>query len=37
MTKCTWVVGCDWKRRGAPEYIEEILSGGVTADATDGA
>ncbi|XKG90242.1 DNA translocase FtsK 4TM domain-containing protein [Vreelandella venusta] len=26
----------DWKRRGAPEYIEEILSGGVTADALTG-
>ncbi|WP_282563384.1 DNA translocase FtsK [Halomonas dongshanensis] len=26
----------DWKRRGAPEYIEEILSGGVTADALAG-
>ncbi|MDQ7727156.1 DNA translocase FtsK 4TM domain-containing protein [Halomonas sp. SpR8] len=26
----------DWKRRGAPEYIEEILSGGVSADALTG-
>jgi len=26
----------DWKRRGAPQYIEEILSGGVTADALTG-
>lgn len=26
----------DWKRRGSPEYIEEILSGGVTADALTG-
>ncbi|MGM0858393.1 MAG: DNA translocase FtsK [Pseudomonadota bacterium] len=26
----------DWKRRGEPEYIEEILSGGVTADALAG-
>ncbi|WP_407081068.1 DNA translocase FtsK [Halomonas faecis] len=26
----------DWKRRGEPEYIEEILSGGVTADALTG-
>ena len=26
----------DWKRRGTPEYIEEILSGGVTADALTG-
>ncbi|MDR5859315.1 DNA translocase FtsK [Halomonas eurihalina] len=26
----------DWKRRGEPEYIEEILSGGVSADALAG-
>ena len=26
----------DWKRRGTPEYIEEILSGGVSADALTG-
>ena len=26
----------DWKRRGEPEYIEEILSGGVSADALTG-
>ena len=26
----------DWKRRGTPDYIEEILSGGVTADALTG-
>ncbi|WP_425431973.1 DNA translocase FtsK 4TM domain-containing protein [Halomonas korlensis] len=26
----------DWKRRGEPEYIEEILSGGVSADALVG-
>ncbi|OWV29118.1 DNA translocase FtsK [Halomonas campaniensis] len=26
----------DWKRRGSPEYIEEILSGGVSADALTG-
>ncbi|MFD2190477.1 DNA translocase FtsK 4TM domain-containing protein [Pistricoccus aurantiacus] len=26
----------DWKRRGEPQYIEEILSGGVTADALTG-
>ncbi|MGY4877968.1 DNA translocase FtsK 4TM domain-containing protein [Vreelandella aquamarina] len=26
----------DWKRRGEPEYIEEILTGGVTADALAG-
>ncbi|ART64805.1 cell division protein FtsK [Kushneria marisflavi] len=26
----------DWKRRGEPEYIDEILSGGVSADALAG-
>ncbi|WP_148254370.1 DNA translocase FtsK 4TM domain-containing protein [Aidingimonas lacisalsi] len=26
----------DWKRRGEPEYVEEILSGGVSADALTG-
>ncbi|MBN8414144.1 DNA translocase FtsK [Halomonas litopenaei] len=26
----------DWKRRGEPEYIDEILSGGVSADALTG-
>ncbi|MGM0783262.1 MAG: DNA translocase FtsK 4TM domain-containing protein [Pseudomonadota bacterium] len=26
----------DWKRRGEPEYIEEILSGGVSAEALTG-
>ena len=26
----------DWKRRGSPEYIEEILTGGVQADALAG-
>ncbi|WP_244613165.1 DNA translocase FtsK [Modicisalibacter radicis] len=26
----------DWKRRGEPEYIEEILTGGVNADALTG-
>nr|WP_231566392.1 DNA translocase FtsK 4TM domain-containing protein [Halomonas xinjiangensis] len=26
----------DWKRRGEPDYIEEILSGGVSADALTG-
>ncbi|MCE8015828.1 DNA translocase FtsK [Halomonas sp. MCCC 1A17488] len=26
----------DWKRRGEPEYIEEILSGGVSAEALAG-
>ena len=26
----------DWKRRGEPEYVDEILSGGVTADALAG-
>lgn len=26
----------DWKRRGTPEYIEEILTGGVQADALAG-
>lgn len=26
----------DWKRRGEPEYVDEILSGGVTADALVG-
>lgn len=26
----------DWKRRGEPQYIDEILSGGVTADALAG-
>lgn len=26
----------DWKRRGEPEYIEEILTGGVSADALAG-
>jgi DNA segregation ATPase FtsK/SpoIIIE, S-DNA-T family len=26
----------DWKRRGEPEYIEEILSGGVAAEALTG-
>ncbi|MCC5883467.1 MAG: DNA translocase FtsK 4TM domain-containing protein [Halomonas sp.] len=26
----------DWKRRGEPEYIDEILAGGVTADALTG-
>ncbi len=26
----------DWKRRGEPEYIDEILSGGVTAEALTG-
>ncbi|MGO2131409.1 MAG: DNA translocase FtsK [Halomonas sp.] len=26
----------DWKRRGEPQYIDEILSGGVTADALTG-
>ncbi len=26
----------DWKRRGEPEYIEEILTGGVNADALAG-
>ncbi|MCI0511416.1 DNA translocase FtsK [Chromohalobacter marismortui] len=26
----------DWKRRGEPEYVDEILSGGVSADALTG-
>lgn len=26
----------DWKRRGEPEYVDEILSGGVTAEALAG-
>ncbi len=26
----------DWKRRGEPEYVDEILSGGVSADALAG-